>query len=56
MIVIENITEGGAPVSMEIEGVGVHGLLFEDSEAKSGWMAMLGGCAEPEKVNTVPTA
>lgn len=48
MIVIENMAQGGTPVTFSIEGNGIHGLLFADNEAKTQWLAMLSGCAEPE--------
>ena len=51
MIVIENIAQDSAPVTFTIDGVGLHGLLFEDCAVKTRWLSLLGGCAEPEKGN-----
>ena len=49
MIVIENLKHHGAPVSLEIGGVGVHGILFESEDTKAYWMSLLSGCEVPEE-------
>lgn len=47
MIVIENLIHNGVPISLSVEGVGLHGLLFERSETKTRWMDLLAGCDCP---------
>lgn len=49
MIVIKNVMQNGVPVSLSIEGVGVHGLLFESKAAKTAWLSLLAGVSEPEE-------
>lgn len=49
MIVIENLNHNGTPVSLELGGVGVHGILFERADTKALWMDLLSGCEEPNE-------
>ncbi len=49
MIVIENVMHNGTPVSMTVEGEGVHGFLFENRETKTRWMDWLSGCDTPDE-------
>lgn len=49
MLLIEHVTQNGVSASFSLEGVGVHGLLFENAALKRAWMALLAGEDEPEK-------
>ncbi len=49
MIVIENVAHNSAPVSLSLEGVGIHGLLFASAADKAEWMDLLAGCDVPQK-------
>ena len=49
MIVVENVTRNGAPLSLTLQGVGLHGLLFTDATDKSEWLDLLAGCDTPRE-------